>query len=123
MHAADILAGVHTAFRSPRQAVIMGPGNARSAPGRSSGTGAARGVNSVATPSSSGPAPRRPSTRLIRIRAGHLCRPRSPEATASRKIAERLSDCARAGKTTACGMVSLRRHCPDQVLWGSPFSL
>ncbi len=25
MHAADILAGVHTAFRSPRQAVIMGP--------------------------------------------------------------------------------------------------
>ncbi len=44
--------------------------------------------------------------------------PRSPEATASRKVAERLSDCARAGKSTACGVVSLRRHCPDQVPGG-----
>ncbi len=72
----------------------------------------------VAIASSSGPAPRRPSTRLIRIRPGHPCRPRSPEATASRRVAERLSDCAQAGKTTACGVVSLRRYCPDQVPGG-----
>ena len=49
---------------------------------------------------------------------GHPCRPRFPEASASRKAAERLSDCTRAGKTTACGVVSLRRHCPDQVPGG-----
>ena len=69
--------------------------------------------------SSSGPASRRPSTRLIRIRAGtSLPAPGPPEATASRKVAERLSASARAGKTTACGVVSLRRHCPDQVPGG-----
>ena len=95
-----------------------GPGNARPAPGRSSGTGAARGRPGVAIASSSGPASRRPSTRLIRIRAGHPGRPRSPDATASRKVAERLSDCTRTGKTTAYGVVSLRRHCPDQVPGG-----
>ena len=46
VHAPDILAGVH-GVRSPRQAVIIrpprGPEKARSTPGRSSGTGAARG--------------------------------------------------------------------------------
>ncbi len=74
MHVADILAGVHTAFRSPRQAVIIRPSTwawecavcsrtklrNRGGPGRPG----------VAIASSSGPAPRRRSTRLIRIRAG-----------------------------------------------------
>ena len=56
---------------------------------------------------------------LPRFRRGHPCRPRSPQLRRGRKAAERLSsDAPRAGKTTACGVVSLRRHCPDQVPGG-----
>ncbi len=122
MHAADILAGVHGVPVAPagrdHQAFHVGLGMRGllpdEAPEPARPGAAGRRYRVLERPCATAPvypADQDPGRDI-------LAWPRSPEATASFKVAERLSDCARAGKSTACGVVSLRRHCPDQVPGG-----